>query len=39
MREKEFLYQMRLRIFKQVDKKKETITSLCKRYGVSRKRV
>jgi transposase-like protein len=26
-----------LRIFKEADKKQETITSLCKRYGISRK--
>ena len=28
---------MRLKIFKEADKKQETITSLCKRYGISRK--
>ncbi len=36
MSEKEFLYQMRLRIFQEVDKKREKITFLCKKYGVSR---
>jgi len=37
MSEKECLYQMMLGIFKEADKKQETITSLCKRYGISRK--
>ena len=37
MGEKECLYRMRLRIFKEADKKQEPITSLCKKYGVSRK--
>lgn len=37
MSEKECLYQVMLRIFKESDKKQETITSLCKRYGISRK--
>lgn len=37
MGEKECLYRMRLRIFEEADKNREPITSLCKRYGVSRK--
>jgi len=37
MSEKECLYQVMLRIFKEADKKQETITSLCKRYRISRK--
>ena len=37
MREKEYLYRLRLRIFKEVDKKQETITSLCKKYGISKR--
>lgn len=36
MSEKEFIWKMKLNIFHQADKKKETITYLCKKYGVSR---
>jgi len=36
MSEKEFIWRMRLNIFHQADKKKKAITSLCKKYGVSR---
>ena len=37
MGERECLYRMRMRIFEEADKNWEPITSLCKRYGVSRK--
>jgi len=37
MSEKECLWQVMLRIFKEADKKEGTITSLCKKYGISRK--
>ena len=37
MSEKKCLYQTMLRIFKEADKEQETITSLCKRYGMNRK--
>jgi len=37
MSEKEFVCQMRVRIFQEADRKEETITSLCKKYHVSRK--
>jgi transposase-like protein len=37
MGEKEYLYRMRLKIFEEADKNRQPITSLCKRYGVSRK--
>jgi len=36
MSEKEFIWKMKLNIFHQADKKKGTITYLCKKYGVSR---
>ena len=37
MSEKEFIYQMRLKIFQEADKKEIPVTLLCKKYGVSRK--
>ena len=36
MSEKEFIWRMRLNIYHQADKKKKTITYLCKKYEVSR---
>lgn len=36
MSEKEFIWRIRLNIFHQRDKKKRTITYLCKNYGVRR---
>jgi hypothetical protein len=37
MSEKEFLYQMRLKIFQEANKKEISITLLCKKHHVSRK--
>jgi hypothetical protein len=37
MSEKEFLYQMRLKIFQEADKKEIPIVLLCKKHHVSRK--
>ena len=37
MGEKEFVYQMRLKIFQEADKKEIPITLLCKKHHVSRK--
>ena len=37
MSEKEFIYQMRVKIFEEADKKRASITSLCEKYHVSRK--
>jgi len=37
MSEKEFLYQMRLKIFQEADKKEIPVTLLCKKHHVSRK--
>ena len=37
MSEKEFVYQMRLKIFQEADKKEISITLLCKKHHVSRK--
>jgi len=37
MSEKEFFYHMRVKIFEEADKKETSITSLCKKYHVSRK--
>ena len=37
MSEKEFLYQMRLKIIREADKNEMAIVSLCKKHGVSRK--
>ena len=37
MGEKEFVYQMRLKIFQEADKKEIPVTLLCKKHHVSRK--
>jgi len=37
MSEKEFLYQMRLKIFQEADKKEIPIVLLCKKHHLSRK--
>ena len=37
MSEKEFLYQMRLKIFQEADKKEIPIVLLCKKHHMSRK--
>jgi len=37
MSEKEFLYQMRLKIFQEADKKEILIVLLCKKHHLSRK--
>jgi hypothetical protein len=37
MSEQEFLYQMRLKIFQEADKKEIPIVLLCKKHHVSRK--
>jgi transposase InsO family protein len=37
MSEKEFVYQMRLKIFQEADKKETSVTLLCKKHHVSRK--